>query len=201
VQKAKASAAAPTAAGAAAEAAAKKKGEKQARARRYERAEGLSRKGKLAIAFGVLIVARVAIFFLVELESGPPPAQLERTKESGRVMVRRGGPPGARAMKGGIPVLQRVMLGLDGADLRARAVGMDPERKPLTYSFTWIENGEIIAEDEEGVLPADKATPGATYQVRVIASNGERLSAQVTTDKLVYRPPAGAGEKKGRRRR
>jgi hypothetical protein len=75
------------------------------------------------------------------------------------------------------------------ADLVAVAVATDPDGDPLSTSYVWRRNGEIVPGRTTAVLPASETTRGDQFTITATFSDGGLSVAQAATVTIVDSAP------------
>lgn len=148
----------------------------------------LGRAGKLGLLFGVLLAARLALYFaggarqddLIQSQA------LELPAEVGVITDFHGHKPGQP--DGGELSVRSIVLtqSPDGLQVNVICGTKNLELyKSLTYTYTWFENNEILSVGSSQTLDASKLKAKATYHVEVSVAAGNK-TASAASKKLAY---------------
>jgi hypothetical protein len=95
------------------------------------------------------------------------------------------------------PGAPRIRVGPDDpdttADLEAYVIdeAIDPDGDPVTYSYRWFRDGELVEDLVEPVVPASETERGEEWQAVVSASDGELSGPSDEDDvEIVNAPPS-----------
>jgi hypothetical protein len=145
-----------------------------------------SRPVKLGVFLGVAVVARLAYFFAVENQPQAVITEELAPALPGGLIARPAGPTSRSLRSRAVPPEVRlVVLSQTAEGLQVQVAAASDRPATLTYSYTWWENGKIVAEGRESKLPAKNLTPGARYRVEIeVADDKGRTMAK--TEELQY---------------
>lgn len=145
----------------------------------------LSRPMVMAIVLVMLVGARIAYYVYVESEPLQTP-ETEKVAISGGVVTREGSPIRSETDPPTGPIVQTIIFRQIDEGLQVRVIAISDTPTQLKYSYTWFEDGKIVAEENVGLLDKKHLKRGASYRAEIeVSDDSGRVLKK--TEALVYR--------------